>query len=196
VLAVDTVSPLATKWATAGVVGPRTPDNAFGLPGASAIGRAVETLAAGFTAFTLLEPWVVQKPITITDLRLTTNSTSAGATLVYGIYVAGADWTATSLLYQSSTIALDTSGEKTTSGLSIVLAPGRYLGAWNMSTMVQTVGWFGINPFIGVVGNTTSNMAINLELNSVFPTGPETPIIRTASSGTGLRYYLSAKWTA
>ena len=185
-----------SDWGTdRNVLGPRTPGG-FGLPGAAAIGRAVETLAAGFNAVTMLEPWVIQKPITITDLRLTTNTTSAGATLTYGIYVAAPDWTATSLLYQSSAIALDTSGEKTTSGLSIVLSPGRYLGAWNMTTMVQTVGWFGINPFAGVVADTTVNMVVNLEFQSVFPAGPATPGVRTASGGTGLRYYLSAKWTA
>jgi hypothetical protein len=63
--------------------------------------------------------------------------------------------------------------------------------------MVQTVGWFGINPFVGVVANTTANIVTNLEFtSSVFPAGPATPDIRAASGGTGLRYYLSAKWTA
>ncbi len=168
----------------------------FGLPGASVIGRLVETLAAGFTGITLLEPWTIQKPITVTDLRLITNNTSAGATLTYGIYQADSDWTMTNLLYQSSAISLTTSGEKTTSGLSVVLPPGRYFGAWNMTTMVQIVGWSAVNNLAGFVGDRTNNIVQNIEFSTgVFPSPPVTPGTRIASTGTGLRYYLSAKWT-
>lgn len=85
------------------------------------------TMALG--AYTYYFPFVVQETITVDRLRCSVQTgAAAGKLLQMGIWEADGDFQPGAVVYKSSTIAADSTGEKTaTPGTPLELTPGPYL---------------------------------------------------------------------
>lgn len=100
------------------------PGSADYIPVGAANALAVTTLALASSTIYLL-PVMVARAMTINTVAV--NVTAPGANgVVIGFYTANADGTPGALLYQTSSIAVITTGIKTATGLGWTLQPGLY----------------------------------------------------------------------
>jgi hypothetical protein len=117
------------------------------VPGIDLTAIAAVAMVAGNMYY---GPWFVESPITIDQIACEiTSAAAAGKLLRIGLYRANVDWQPTDLLIDSGNIAADSPGVKTYA-VSLVLPPGRYLGAM-VSDGAPTIRWFrGGNKWMGI----------------------------------------------
>ena len=98
------------------------------------------------------EPWVVISQITLKKLYIYVGSAAtAGGKVRLAIYEANADWQPTNLVLDAGELTVDSTGKKSITGLSTVLAPGRYLARLHADasgTQAQMWCFYG-SPFTG-----------------------------------------------
>jgi hypothetical protein len=144
VLAVDTVSPLATKWKPSRSLSLSSGLALnYGLPENPITGTAVMAMGGTrpivtYSAFTLTQA------ITISQAFFQVTSAGVGSTLSGWIYSADAQWQPVAQQAPLFT-SVDTSGigVKITTGLSVTLQPGRWLIATQLETAQISVRVFG-----------------------------------------------------
>lgn len=98
----------------------------YALPGVVPIGNTgTGALVANRLQYM---PIILAEPVTLTDIAFEVTAGVASSLVRCGIYTADTDWVPTSLVSGTDAAEYDcsTNGEKGTSGLSIVLAAGRY----------------------------------------------------------------------
>ena len=102
----------------------------FCIPGVniSALGTGTTGLGPNYVQY---QPFLVETPITVDALQCeVTTAGTAGNSAHLGIYHADESFLPTTLVVDSGNIAVDSTGVKTVSGLSIQLQPGRYVQAF------------------------------------------------------------------
>lgn len=172
----------------------------WGIPGVRSISsNAGAAMAGGTDAYA---PWFPEENITITELGLYVNTAAAGGvTARLGIYAADDNWQPTGApILDAGTVAVDTTGKKTITGLSAALTGRtRYLavinaggaGVPNVQTWGGDIGLMGGFPDI-VAGGP----ALELTVARAYAAFPNPGSAWTAApGGSAFRNWFLARWT-
>lgn len=102
------------------------------------------------------EALVVTSAITITDAFMHVYASVAASNTRVGVYAATSAWQPTGAAVADwGAIDCSSTGDKTVTGLSTVLTPGRYLLAFLTSAAIEFRSWFGHTPFGATVTSAT-----------------------------------------
>lgn len=94
-------------------------------------------------------PFVVSERMTIEEVAVEVTTAVAASTFYVGIYEADTEWQPGTLIYGSGSLSGATTGKKSETGLSFVLAPGRYLACFHPSAAVALRGFEDGVPWAG-----------------------------------------------
>lgn len=99
------------------------------IPGVAPASQGVIALGANFNCYL---PWLVQDSCTLTELWIEVTSPAGPGTVgALALYAADTDWQPTgAALVAPSTLAIDSTGIKKNTGLSVALTPGRYVAGY------------------------------------------------------------------
>lgn len=157
-------------------------DDHWVIPGVSVRGTSTHGPTANYLVY---EPFLVLEPCIVTAIALeVVTAATAGATVRLGIARAGADWQPTALVAEIGTRpAIDSTGVKSVTGLSIALRPGRYLRLFSPTANVTVRRFEGGVDLIGfteTLGASPIPFLIGLaRADAAFPDPP--PAFTTAS---------------
>lgn len=171
------------------------------LPGVVSTG-AVATLAPPANRIYYF-PVKVDYAVSIASLNIevTVVSGSAGSTARLGIYRADSGYQPTSLVLDAGTVATDSLGLKTISGLTQVLPRGRYMFAIAQQVATTLRATPGTIP--NVLGNDISlganSMITRTEVTNAYGVFASTAVAPTSSAmsaGAGFLYLITSSWSA
>jgi len=168
------------------------------IPGVVTMAVVNQALAASQVRYM---PCRVEKQITVTAARAYVQSAAtASATNRLSIYEADSSWQPTDLVSDLGTIAVDSTGIKSITSLSVTLAPGNYLlrvhsdaSATPPTYTCLRGGFMGLGLSSGVQQNVFSLLRNNLTYAAAEDPGSAWTSITTSTSG--FAFYFVLEWS-